>query len=129
MSETRDAFGPLLLRLQADMRAVQRQLAMLQAALGELATHLPTREEFQAGLSAIDTQFVDRIAASETAVLARLDQTERSVEERLQRLETGQAEALLLLRRLSTGEGFIPRGAAPSPTPEQPSVIPLPPPK
>ena len=62
-------------------------------------------------------------------MLARLDQTERSVEERLQRLETGQAEALLLLRRLSTGEGFTPRAAAPSPTPEQPSVIPLPAPK
>ena len=46
MSETRDAFGPLLLRLQADMRAVQRQLAMLQAASGRVSSqrHLPTRD-------------------------------------------------------------------------------------
>jgi len=70
--------------LGTHVRALQRQLAMLQAG----QAHLPTLDQFQAGLTAIDSQFAelgDTIAEKVTAALgehlseiaARLDALER----------------------------------------------------
>ena len=118
MSENRDAFGPLLRQLQVEMRSLKADVRALREEMGSRAYVDARAAETEALLETLFGRLNDR-----------MDQTERSVEERLQRLESGQAEALILLRRLSTSERFTPRGAAPSPTPEQPSVIPLPAPK
>ncbi len=96
MSETMSLglLGEQMHTMQADVRALQRQMAMLQAGLAEM----PTRDQFQAGLGAIDKQFVELgTAIAETVTTAvgsrfdlleqRLDQTERSVEARLARIE------------------------------------------
>ena len=70
--------------LGTHVRALQRQLAMLQAGQAQL----PTLDQFQAGLTAIDSQFAelgDAIAEKVTAALGehlseiatRLDALER----------------------------------------------------
>jgi hypothetical protein len=71
MSETRDAFGPLLERLHADTRAVQRQMAMLQAGQAQL----PTLDQFQAGLAELDRQFVGLAEVIAQRVLASVAET------------------------------------------------------
>lgn len=67
MTETRDAFGPLLERLQVDMRILKAEQAALKTFVAEL-------------VEAMGDALGDRIER-------RLDQTERSIEERLTALE------------------------------------------
>jgi hypothetical protein len=75
MSETtRDAFGPLLYQLQAEMRSMRLEQASLRALVNERAE---TTEAWLAELLARRFDLLDR----------RLDQTERSIEERLDRIE------------------------------------------
>ena len=76
---TRDAFGPLLLQLQAEMREMRAEMRDLRADQNGLRAYI--------GARAAETEaLVERLFA---ALNARLDQTERSVEERLTRLEAG----------------------------------------
>lgn len=74
MSETRDAFGPLLQQLQAQMRTLRAEMAAFQAAIYTL---IPARAE--------QTELF--IQEQTDRIMRRLDQTERSVEERLSRIE------------------------------------------
>ena len=74
MSETRDAFGPLLAQLQAEMRSVKRDLAMIQAQQSEL----PTLVQFQSGLTSLDARMTElhqetqRDIAAVTAMVQQL---------------------------------------------------------
>ena len=78
---TRDAFGPLLIQLQADMRSMRSDMRSMRSEQTALREYLVT--------------FISaRAAETETMIEGlfgklehRLDQTERSVEERLTRIE------------------------------------------
>jgi hypothetical protein len=74
VSETRDAFGPLLYQLQAEMRSMRLEQTALRTQINERA------EATEAWLSGFLEQRFD-------ALNLRMDQTERSVEERLARIE------------------------------------------
>lgn len=71
MSETRDAFGPLLRQLQAEMRSVRAEQAAARTLIDARASETETL---------IESLF--------SQLNLRLDQTERSVEERLTSIET-----------------------------------------
>ena len=73
-TDARDVFGPLLEKMQSDMRTLRDEQAALQAFV---ATRL---EES-------DTLILERMAALGDRIERRLDQTERSIEERLARIE------------------------------------------
>jgi hypothetical protein len=76
MSETRDAFGPLLEKLQAEMRSVRAELRSLRAEIASRALVTARAEETEVYIAGLfDT------------LNRRMDQTERSVEERLARIE------------------------------------------
>jgi methyl-accepting chemotaxis protein len=78
MSDTRDAFGPLLEKLQGDMREVRGALDLLARTLpGQIQVMIL---DLRASLSEQITHRFDQIER-------RMDQTERSVEERLARIE------------------------------------------
>jgi serine kinase of HPr protein (carbohydrate metabolism regulator) len=64
--------GRLMREMQAEMRTIRAENAVLQRAI----TNFATRDEIH-----------DRLSHFETRIEARLDQTERSVEERLERIE------------------------------------------
>jgi hypothetical protein len=64
MSDTRDAFGPLLAKVQAEMRSMKRDVAMLRAQVAEL----PTVAQFQAGLDAIDARITETHVETQTAI-------------------------------------------------------------
>jgi ferritin-like metal-binding protein YciE len=70
MSETRDAFGPLLRQMQAEMRSIRAEQAAVRTLIDARARETETL---------IETLF--------GRLEQRLDQTERSVEERLARIE------------------------------------------
>jgi hypothetical protein len=71
----RDAFGPLLEKLQAEMRSLRAEVRSEMAAL---RLHVNARAE--------ETEIY--IGGLFEILNRRLDQTERSVEERLTRIET-----------------------------------------
>ena len=77
MSETRDAFGPLLLQLQTDMRSMRAEMRSIRAEQAAVRTLIDARAGETEAL-------IERLFA---ALDRRLDQTERSVEERLTRIE------------------------------------------
>jgi hypothetical protein len=74
MPEARDAFGPLLEKLQSDMRTVRAEQAALKAFVASR-------------LEESDTLIIDRIGEMGDRIERRLDQTEQSIEERLTRIE------------------------------------------
>ena len=77
MSETRDSFGPLLQRLQAEMRSLR---ADMRAVREEMASRAYVDARATETETLIERQFEQ--------LNRRLDQTERSAEERLDRIET-----------------------------------------
>jgi len=73
MSETvsLELLGRQMQQMQADMRALKRDMAMLRAQQSEL----PTLAQFQAGLSAIDervTELMNGVIASNERIEAML---------------------------------------------------------
>jgi predicted nuclease with TOPRIM domain len=77
MSEARDAFGPLLARLQAEMAGTRADIRAVKAEQTALREYLSAR----AGeTETLVERLFDRLND-------RLDQTERSIEERLNRIE------------------------------------------
>jgi hypothetical protein len=79
MSETRDAFGPLLQKLQADVRSIKRDLAMLRSQQSEL----PTMTQFETGLDAIDqrmTELVDGLGKSQNRIEVMLTDIARKLD-------------------------------------------------
>ena len=89
MSETRDAFGPLLQRLQADMTSLRSDMRGLRAEQVALREYIVTFIGARAGETEamLDANFVD-VGRQFGLLNKRLDQTERSAEERLARIET-----------------------------------------
>jgi hypothetical protein len=84
MSETRDAFGPLLARLQAEMAGMRVDIRSVKAEQTALREYLVSFISARAGeTEALMERLFDRLDQ-------RLDQTERSVEERLTRIEANQ---------------------------------------
>jgi uncharacterized coiled-coil protein SlyX len=90
VSDTRDAFGPLLAQLQGDMSALRISMRALTAELRAMQQDMATRSFINA--RAAETEVL--LEASAVAMdrhfdmlNKRLDQTEQSVEERLTRLE------------------------------------------
>jgi hypothetical protein len=77
MSETRDAFGPLLLQMQSEMRDIRAEQAAVRTLISARASETETLIERL--FTRLDQRF-DHLEH-------RLDQTERSVEERLTRIE------------------------------------------
>jgi hypothetical protein len=72
MNDTpRDAFGPLLQQLQAEMRSIRAEQVAVRALIDARAVE--TEKLMEARFDRIDQ---------------RLDQTERSLEERLSRIES-----------------------------------------
>lgn len=86
MSDARDAFGPLLERVQAQMRSMRRDVSMLRAQVGEI----PTVAQFQAGLDEIDA----RITETHTETMAAVDT-------RLAGIEEGVNSISAILRQVS----------------------------
>jgi hypothetical protein len=81
LSETRDAFGPLLERLQAEVRDLRAEFRSLRAEVRSERT--ATRELVK--LRAEETETY--ISGLFETLNKRMDQTERSFEERLARIE------------------------------------------
>jgi hypothetical protein len=79
VSETRDAFGPLLEKLQAEMRGLRADVRALREEMGGMAS--------RAYISARAEETETFINGLFETLNRRLDQTERSVEERLVRIE------------------------------------------
>lgn len=69
MTISLDLLGEQVKSLQADARAIKRDLAMLRAQQGEL----PTVAQFQSGLSSIDERITELLEQN-TQALARIEQ-------------------------------------------------------
>jgi adenylate kinase family enzyme len=81
MSEARDAFGPLLARLQAEMAGTRADIRAVKAEQTALREYLVSFISARAGeTETLVERLFDRLND-------RLDQTERSIEERLNRIE------------------------------------------
>ena len=76
MSETRDAFGPLLRQMQAEIRSLKADIRSLHEDSASRSYIASRAEETEILIQSLFSQ-LDR----------RLDQTEQSVEERLTRIE------------------------------------------
>lgn len=92
MSETRDAFGPLLTRLQADMTALRadmrglrsEQIALRDYLVGFINARAAETEAMIEEKIGTHSATVERLFAH---LDKRLDQSERSLDERLTRIE------------------------------------------
>lgn len=69
MTISLDLLGEQVKSLQADVRAIKRDLAMLRAQQSEL----PTVAQFQSGLTAIDERITELLEQN-TQALARIEQ-------------------------------------------------------
>jgi type IV secretory pathway VirB6-like protein len=69
--------------LVSQVRALQRQLAILQAGQQQL----PTLDQFQAGLSVIDGQFAELGTMIATKVMAAIGEYLTAIEQRLGAIE------------------------------------------
>jgi DNA anti-recombination protein RmuC len=83
VSETRDAFGPLLQRLQTEMRNLRAEVTAEMAAI---RAHVSA--QINARASETEAYIAELVGGLFDTLNRRLDQTERSVEERLTRIET-----------------------------------------
>lgn len=83
--DTRDAFGPLLERLQADMRELRADQAALKSFVASRLAETETVIRAYVGARLAETDKL--IVELGERIERRLDQTERSVEERLTRIE------------------------------------------
>ena len=72
-----ELLGRQMQQMQADIRALKRQMDILQAA----QAHLPTLDQFQAGLTAIDA----RVTELATAVIASNERIEAMLTTMLER--------------------------------------------
>jgi|KBSMisStaDraftv2_1062788.scaffolds.fasta_scaffold1851859_1 DNA anti-recombination protein RmuC len=81
MSDTRDAFGPLLQRLQTDMTSLRSDMRSLRSEQTALREYLVSF----IGARASETEaMIERLFEH---LNKRLDQSERSLDERLTRIE------------------------------------------
>jgi prefoldin subunit 5 len=84
-TDTRDAFGPLLERLQSEMRELRADQTALKAFVAARLAETETVIRAYVGARTAETDKL--IVELGDRIERRLDQTERSVEERLTRIE------------------------------------------